>query len=346
MDDKSIDSISTSNSSRSSRKTSNFFSAFQPKSRQNSSPILTNFLSAPITPILNTSNQSTPTFNDYEFNHSIDHNSSFESSIWNNNFSKSYNKLIPEFFDDQFISDVEHESRDKWNYNNGFHSISAGAATSGSSTSPFHGFGFTSQGYQKPPLFNGIRSGPPSFSTPNDHQKPITSKYFNQFDSSEPDPFDQELAQNLVVLNQIQDTLLTPPIEDMEDETDENDTQSLPEKEQSRQSSIYESTHELANEMKVNLKPSKAIIKPSLTIQKFNESFSSTFYKRNLNGYMFIRETNDDLIKIDDMNLTLAINLGSINEDVLVDTNELRGSEILNDFKFVKRKSNLKRYHK
>lgn len=341
MDDKSVESISTSNSSISSRKTSNFFSAFQPKPRQNSSPILTNFLSAPITPILNTSNQSTPTFNDFEFNHSLDHNSSFESSIWNNNFSKSYNKLIPEFFDDHFTLDVDNESRDRWNYHNGFHSVSAG-----STTGPMSLFnGLNSQGYQQPPLSSGIRSGPPSFSTAKDH-KQNNPMYFNDFNSLQlnQEPFDQELEHNLAVLSQIQDTLLTP-IEDKEELKEEQDIEA--EKEQSRQNSVYESTHEFANEMKINLKPSKPITRPKLTIQKFNESFSSTFYKRNQNGYMFIRETNDDLIKIDDMSLTLAINLGTINEDVSVDTNELKGYELMNDFKFVKRKNNLlKRFHR
>ncbi|WEJ94706.1 hypothetical protein PSN45_002200 [Yamadazyma tenuis] len=94
----------------------------------------------------------------------------------------------------------------------------------------------------------------------------------------------------------------------------------------------------------VNLHPARRLRQPRLSIQKFHETFSSTFYKRNKNGYMFIRETNDDLIKIDDSTLNLTVRLGNVSREVSINTNTMKDFELVNDFKFIKRKSVSRRH--
>ncbi|CAH6721444.1 hypothetical protein CLIB1444_06S02300 [[Candida] jaroonii] len=97
------------------------------------------------------------------------------------------------------------------------------------------------------------------------------------------------------------------------------------------------------DEILIKLPRSKPLAQPTLNIQKFNESFSSTFYKRNKNGYMYIKESNDDLIKLDDYFFKIDIKLRRDKTSLTVDVNDIIGSEFINDFKIVKKKP-MKKY--
>lgn len=111
----------------------------------------------------------------------------------------------------------------------------------------------------------------------------------------------------------------------------------LPNTERPTRISIDES-FEPEEEIFIKLPKLKPLVQPTLTIQKFNESFSSTFYKRNKNGYMYIKELNDDLIKLDDYYFKIDLKLRKDRTTLTIDVNDIIGSEFINDFKIVKKK--------
>lgn len=96
-------------------------------------------------------------------------------------------------------------------------------------------------------------------------------------------------------------------------------------------------------EVIIKLPACKPIATPELNIQKYSESFSSTFYKRNKNGYMYIKELNDDLIKLEDDYFHVDIKFGSARRTLMISVNDISRTEFITDFKIVKKKT-LKRY--
>lgn len=408
MDDlKDISGVSNplNSSHLSSRKTSNFFPPSN--STNNSSPLLGNFLSAPITPILNKSSKSNSiaTFNDFEFNQSPDLN----VSIWNTNFSLSNftqsAKLpdLPRFddFNDGFSGPKSNRSS----------SIAPNTAVfipplvngSGGSAGPGIPAGSGSRGHlghgpgpnpgsipasaisvptysnpvpghlSAPGSVSGISTSVPrgqinynlkskSLSQPltqyeNYHYKPSYGNSFNgsgsyasfgSLNTSINSSTTGSISETNEPINEYYsdpetdlDSLIllqSSIIQDMDLDDTEKETEEIEEKEIS-QNDKREINDNNGNPVLVKFYKCELLNdSPQLSIQKFHETFSSTFYKRNNNGYMFIRETNDDLIKIDDMTLNLTINMGNVNNVLSVNTNNLRDFELINDFKFVKKK--------
>lgn len=365
MEDRSIDVVSASSnmststnstSSIGSRKTSNFFPHFNHPSSYGSqshphstsqsysqiagngyiksgsasnTPYLSqpaNMVSAPITPLLNGSNKSTPLFNEYEFNQ-------LDTSIWNNHLPRNsgFNNRPHSFaqpgpqpmpgddFRSRFSSTDGLNSGNKWNqfqfqfddmldtnYNYTSLGFTGGDSISNQSSS-------SNLGYNND-MFAGFQK------------------------------YDMNQKQELLDPNLDEDHL-NQSILALDLDIDLGDEEPLT-------SPSYKATNA---DIIIDIPKAKTGgLNPNLIIEKFPEIFSSSFYKRNDNGYMFIKETNDELIKVNrlstqadsDVTIEVPLYITKLNRLVNISIDQLYNLELFNDVKVIKRRANVLRRFK
>lgn len=332
----------------------------RPGTSANTTPYLSQggprMLSAPLTPVLHGSNKSTPLFNDYEFGQ-------LDSSIWNNSLatpSSNYSnrpQSFPQATPPTMFANIQPE--EARNFSEGlnlgqnlklnlfqFQFDDLHDSNQNYNLHTSNGYGVDPSGYSN--SYPGSQF-PPSFpsSTPHDllnHNEMFND--FNQFnldnDISDPTTDEDLLNQSVNValdFGNIDSPHASNSLGKSYKTTVGNITIDIPKAED----------HDSGPNSKVPMFQKM----PSLTIEKYPEVFSSSFYRRNENGYMFIKETNDELIRVNQLSnqpesevtIDLQLNINDFAKLVTVNVGQLYNMELFNDIKIIKRKSNvLKRF--